>query len=292
MMSKYNCRPFYETVEDTYAEPVSDCELYRYLEPIGNTFSSIYVPYEKLEATGEVRKSYINIGLSLTDIVTDFYAAYSNRFIGFSIKDDIDAQRAVTRYRIKACVQGIMDRNKYKYLKLIETLGYTYDPIANYDMNETSGTWNNDGGMTQTTTPTGKTKVTSTPSGSYENEHYKTQYDDTGKTDANLESYDKTLYNGNYKEENVTEYLDNANVKVVTEHDGINKEISAENDIYNIGSGELDSFSGSKLRRYGNIGVTTSQQMIESQRKLVRFNIIQELFNDLEKEILLNVYNN
>jgi len=45
------------------------------------------------------------------------------------------------------------------------------------------------------------------------------------------------------------------------------------------------------LTRSGNIGVTTSQQMIESERDLVRFNVIDEFCKELNKEILLSVWN-
>lgn len=46
-----------------------------------------------------------------------------------------------------------------------------------------------------------------------------------------------------------------------------------------------------ELTRSGNIGVTTSQQMIESERELVRFNVIDEFCKELNKEILLSVWN-
>lgn len=45
------------------------------------------------------------------------------------------------------------------------------------------------------------------------------------------------------------------------------------------------------LTRSGNIGVTTSQQMIESERDLVRFKVIDEFCKELNKEILLSVWN-
>lgn len=44
------------------------------------------------------------------------------------------------------------------------------------------------------------------------------------------------------------------------------------------------------LTRSGNIGITTSQQMIESERDLVKFNVIEEFCKELNKIILLDVY--
>ena len=45
------------------------------------------------------------------------------------------------------------------------------------------------------------------------------------------------------------------------------------------------------LTRHGNIGVTTSQQMIQSERELASFNLLQIVFNDLcEKLFVSNIY--
>ena len=44
------------------------------------------------------------------------------------------------------------------------------------------------------------------------------------------------------------------------------------------------------LTRSGNIGVTTTQQMLESERELANFNILKDFFDELSKEILLGVY--
>lgn len=44
------------------------------------------------------------------------------------------------------------------------------------------------------------------------------------------------------------------------------------------------------LTRKGNIGVTTSQQMIESERQLVRFSLLKEFFEDINRELLLSTW--
>lgn len=40
----------------------------------------------------------------------------------------------------------------------------------------------------------------------------------------------------------------------------------------------------------GNIGVTTSQQMIEAQREVVKFNIVDYIINDFTKRFCVGVY--
>lgn len=44
------------------------------------------------------------------------------------------------------------------------------------------------------------------------------------------------------------------------------------------------------LTRHGNIGVTTSQQMLESEIKLRQFNFIEEVFKDIDSILCLKIY--
>ena len=45
------------------------------------------------------------------------------------------------------------------------------------------------------------------------------------------------------------------------------------------------------LHRGGNIGVTTSQQMIQSELDLRRYNLLTQIYNDIDKLLTLKIYN-
>ena len=45
-----------------------------------------------------------------------------------------------------------------------------------------------------------------------------------------------------------------------------------------------------RLTRHGNIGVTTSQQMLESEIKLRQYNFIEEVFKDIDSILCLKIY--
>lgn len=45
-----------------------------------------------------------------------------------------------------------------------------------------------------------------------------------------------------------------------------------------------------ELHRAGNIGVTTTQQMLESERRLWEWNFFEQVFRDLDKELALQFY--
>ena len=41
---------------------------------------------------------------------------------------------------------------------------------------------------------------------------------------------------------------------------------------------------------YGNIGVTTTQQMIEAEREVVQFSVIEFIADDFKNEFCISVY--
>lgn len=58
----------------------------------------------------------------------------------------------------------------------------------------------------------------------------------------------------------------------------------------NESSGQDITFNAHKAKMFGNIGVTTTQQMIKEQRELVKFNIIDTIVSDFKQQFCLLVY--
>lgn len=137
-----------------------------------------------------------------------------------------------------------------------------YDPISNYDMTETGSDGEQLDDRTDTTTPSGKTTVVTETQGKLANEQktYVAGYD---STDANGAFSDRVVSEtgpaaGNtYKVQADTSYT---NAKTETGH-------TADNTLTSLilpASG-YNRLSDHHLSRRGNIGVTTSQQMIQSE---------------------------
>lgn len=57
----------------------------------------------------------------------------------------------------------------------------------------------------------------------------------------------------------------------------------------NIGEAGTDSFTHSN-HTHGNIGVTTSQQMIEAERSVVRYSLVEEIAADYRDAFCLSIY--
>ena len=64
---------------------------------------------------------------------------------------------------------------------------------------------------------------------------------------------------------------------------------TTDNTTYNSTIKETDSESHS-LHRHGNIGVTTSQRMIESEIVLRKKNFFEIVFSDIDRLLTLSIY--
>lgn len=193
-----------------------------------------------------------------------------------------------------------------EYEMLYELIGLEYNPIENYSMEETEEGYNNSDNMygeqtvsdnlvfgerktdntmthgkvtdTETlnigeinTTSNGEDKRTPFDSANYENV---AKADGTTTTDARTDT--KTNERDGYEDKDVTtedEYV-NSNMRHIDEH----------------GDTLYTDFNRT-LKRAGNIGVTTSQQMIESSMNLApKFNLVDRISRDVANLVSKGVY--
>lgn len=311
-----------------------------------NIFQNVYFEFKELNAQGEEQTTYLNCGLSLQDIIADYKALYGERlFSQLYYFDKTNPQSQIGNQnslrKLAAKLRAILDQNYFKYKRLAETLGFTYDPISNYDMIEEGTDTKTIAGEESLEHEVDASKINSrevygplnsitvgtnldmqfdlskkvstdqkgvsdvragravstdaqgavggsvatqdtSPNGIPTTNHYTTTMDDdaTGR----LQNYDTTL--GDTSQSSVSK---------------IEADMPATGRI-TAGSPASPSYTDTKsftdrsdtnahrLTRSGNIGVTTSQQMIESERQLVRFSLLKEFFEDLNKEFLLYVW--
>ncbi len=156
-------------------------------------------------------------------------------------------------------------RRLYNWQKLYNTLNLEYNPIENYDRTEE---------ITDTTqtdrTTAGKasgTNTETTQENRSENETSKHDVSAENATDYQSDSRDVTTGGG--------EVSGNRNIGTTSETSGT--------------EGITENYKHSN-RTHGNIGVTTSQQMIEAERSLVRYSLIEEIAEDYRDAFCLDVY--
>lgn len=172
-----------------------------------------------------------------------------------------------------------LQRNNANIARQIETLAMEYDPIANYDMTERAADGTKVAKETTTATPSGTMSVASVHSGTDTTTDNRFGFDSAAGAPADQSTMqhgetvtDTTSFTG-YKTETVTE---NAHDRSVITPDGTTL------------SG-LDTGSEHYLRRYGNIGVTTSAQLASGELELRVHDIAIEWLGRFADEYLIYV---
>ena len=144
--------------------------------------------------------------------------------------------------------------HKYEYDKLVDTLSLEYNPIENYSMTEKG---------TDTRTP----NITQTNKGVNTNTVGVDTSITTGKT-----TFDKSdSFINDTKTTNTGTNTDTQDINTTVTTAGTEKTVH-------------------EFTRSGNIGVTTSQQMIESERQLAMFSVVDLFIKAIADIILIGVY--
>lgn len=157
--------------------------------------------------------------------------------------------------------------------KWITALNLEYNPLENYDRQEN---WTDTGNKQNTldfeddttTTTTGKT---TTEGSSQQN----------GFTEDQVSAFDSNSYQESEKH-------------VIDTDENHEDEVNSTNEMKNSSKqnteGNEDTEDVHTGRIHGNVGVTTSQQMLQSELDISRFNIIQEITNLFMVELCIMVY--
>lgn len=144
---------------------------------------------------------------------------------------------------------------------LYKTLSLEYNPIENYSMTETENVQDSHKGTTES---------------------------DATDTDTNTET---TIVNDNASNQlwgfNSTDSV-NSDKQVGDTTKNVDGTRNATHK--NTDTETKDITSDRTLKRSGNIGVTTSQQMIESERQLWLWNFFESVFSDVDKILVLKIY--
>lgn len=185
-------------------------------------------------------------------------------------------QFAITNW--SGCVQ-------YKMTRLFGTTQVEYDPIENYNRYEDSTETPN---ITRTGSRNESSDGSTTSTG---NTSTKTSNNTVGNESGNTEQTVSAFNASTYQPQNKS-----ISVSDTTSTDSGTAETTA-----NTTGGEKKTVTGSNTdtetgtrtytaHTHGNIGVTTSQQMLQSERYVAEFNFYQEMAKDFAKTLLVMVY--
>lgn len=288
---------------DRYPEYGLSQLFYQSLNP--NIFANIYVairknPENATEAETEVF-NYYNVGANTNDISEYFAAKYGLNYFAYNFESGADCATLESR------IESIYKANLYKYRKLIESMGYVYNPLFNVDGIELYSNAEALGNSTSQQQPTGELKTVSGTEndgavGDSTSTHFVNPYDQNDntanfindRTTQTAITQKQTFGSGDdaYKDTTTVSHQSAINYKYENGQwveDG-KFGISDKDNAFGIAFGGPERFYAEKRIRQGNIGVTKSTELLRDQRDIVRFNILDEFFKDLEPHIVVGIY--
>lgn len=204
----------------------------------------------------------------------------------------------LTEANLQQLATLIYKLNYKMWVKEYATLNFEYDPISNYDMTETE-TGSGTTGNTRTNTGT----QTDANTGTVSTTHTGTQgtSDTSSASGTSSGSSDRGLYGFN-SSESVGDSTDATESETTTTATGSSTRTDnltdsrTDNTTHtrtdNLSESESGTHSDTRtLTRSGNIGVTTSQQMIEAERELNKWNYFYNIvFPSVDKVLTICTY--
>ena len=256
-------------------------KIYEYIE---NNFSN--KPFIKSELLGTFEKNPIssdNFQNLLRDFIYDNFGYYE---ISEKIKNTTERKNKPILEVIQEIASNIYLSNEYRYNTLYSTIIQEYNPIENYSMSEKIETAYN-GKEINATTFTGSEKETHSIN-EERTEHSQTNEGGTTNVLKTAPYDSESFFN---KEQSTTTQDSPTSSEVAIGNTGQN---TTEKTFENRSDNNVKSFEGRNdvvtHTRSGNIGVTTSQQMLDSQRSLANFNFVGIVARDIVKRIGILIY--
>ena len=264
---------------------------YQSLNP--NIFANIYVairrnPENSSQAETETW-NYYNVGAGTGDIAEYFATKYGLNYFAYDFNDGND------RATLESRIESIYKANLYKYRKLIESMGYTYNPLFNVDALELYSNAESIGNTKNSNTSSGSGSSTTNPTTT----HYVNPYDTDGDP-GKIERKDVVTNNSTSQSMSGTNHTtlehnpaDNNYVWDAETGKWVSNgifSIEAKDNAFGVQFDGPERYYAEKRIRQGNIGVTKSTELLEDQRRLVRFNLLDEFFKDLEPHIVVGIY--
>lgn len=290
MLPKVN--DFFEIRSYAGDQDISNCDLTAMFDTAtrdvtgakdGLFFKNIYMPLKIATSSGMPELStYVDIGLSLYELAEVYWSQFNQFYLAmpyYLCKDSTEKASALLEIGRKA--RSVLLKNKYKYLKNIEMLGLDYNPLFNVDGVEIRQHLSNEGGNS-----------TSETNGN-------TQTFNSVKDQHNVAPYDTTPTKEEYNDTKTGSISDSGSRSITYTHQNAKNDVNGEDSEYEVNAKDTafgyklvggDKMEIEKLIRQGNIGVTKTTELIEAQREMVRFSIIDDYFKDLNEVILVGIY--
>lgn len=250
-------------------------------------FEHLYIPVRPVTSEGMQDVTWVDIGVSIKEM-SEIYNTYYGR--NFLIEPYVEANGwQVSIAGLNRRILSVYHLNMQKYKKLIELAGYEYNPLWNVDGTEEFTYLENKGVNNAVTTYVNaeRTDTKGSTTGNPNNPNTRVQkvttFDSDTYRNAVAEEEHETYVTGTHTDTATTTYTHNNAMNG-------NAEYSGGTDTFGNNVVGGDMYHTEKKVRSGNIGVTKTQELIESERLNLRFSILGEFFKDINEQVLVGIY--
>lgn len=265
------------------------------MNPIYLTLNEAFDAWDSGEGIFSVLQTITNLpwlqnGAGQT-IDMDYYGNYSGQKVTAPLVDRMyEKSKHLSRSDIVLLANVILSQYGESWKKIYNTYELTYDPISNYDMTES---------LSDTTTDTYGRKIDRTNQVTLNSEGQITNTPELKTVTKPAQSDTSNQSIAAFNSTSLVDVAKNTQTQsgtITTDNTGTDK---TSNTNTSLESGNTnDTYSGSDKRqlthtlsRKGNIGVTTSQQMIQAERDLWLWNFIRTcVYPDVDKILTCPIY--
>ena len=265
-------------------------------------FSDIFMPVRLYdEETGKLADDYeyVNVGMTTTELADLYWTLYSGEYlIGAGRGKDLETDILLLKKRCRA----IFKKNYGKYLKLIELIGLEWNPLWNVDGVEMHQLLESHGDEANVRTKStrelqGTNNHKTHDTTPYDGTDYRHEWqeDETGQSATTSgtvsASYGTDTYSAQVAATDVAHDIGGAEASLDKKmHEQISYAVNASDTVFGTGLSGADIMHTEKTIRQGNIGVTKTTELLNDARESLKFNIIEEFFKDINKVILIGIY--
>lgn len=265
-------------------------------------FSDIFMPVRLYdEETGKLAEDYeyVNVGMTTTELADLYWTLYSGEYlIGAGRGKDLETDILLLKKRCRA----IFKKNYGKYLKLIELIGLEWNPLWNVDGVEMHQLLESHGDEANVRTRStrelqGSNNRKTHDTTPYDGTDYRSEWreDEKGQSATSSgtvsASYGTDTYSAQATATDVAHDIGGAEASLDKKmHEQISYAVNASDTVFGTGLTGADIMHTEKTIRQGNIGVTKTTELLNDARESLKFNIIEEFFKDINKVILIGIY--
>lgn len=279
-------------------------------------FQSIYVPIKVVDQQGMAEEfHFYNVGFKTVEIADAYQTLYGFNALSVPLDPTSIGNATISTGILGQKIAAIFQMNKQKYYKMLELQGYTYNPLWNVDGTEIRQTLENEGVNDVDTNSfssgrgvTANDNKTEHQTTSYDSTTYRNEYKDTTQGQSSISDFRQYEWNGtqwvapdksmsnvgaqsmtNAGSKSSTVYVHN-NAKNLVDGQQVDYVVNVTDTAFGQALVGGDKMHLEKYVRQGNIGVTKTQELIASERENLRFSVMQEFFDDVNKQLLVGIF--